>query len=74
MAHIVPSGWHEAAVTGAIGREFDTLSILAAQLPDDYTVYHGVHWTRIERRMSAYGEIDFIVLAPNGRILLIEQK
>ena len=62
------------ALNNATEPEFDTLSILAAQLPDDYTVYHGVHWTRIERRMSAYGEIDFIVLAPNGRILLIEQK
>lgn len=74
MAHIVPSGWRELAVTGAIARELATLSILAEQLPDDYTVYHGVHWTRIERRMSTYGEVDFIVLAPNGRTLLIEQK
>lgn len=74
MAHIVPSGWRELAVTGAIERELATLSILAEQLPDDYTVYHGVHWTRIERRMSTYGEVDFIVLAPNGRTLLIEQK
>lgn len=74
MAHIVPSGWRESVVTGAIEREYTTLSVLAEQLPDDYTVYHGVYWTRIKRRMSAYGEIDFIVLAPNGRILLIEQK
>lgn len=74
MAHIIPSGWRELAVTGAIARELATLSTLAEQLPDDYTVYHGVHWTRIERRMSTYGEVDFIVLAPNGRTLLIEQK
>jgi hypothetical protein len=74
LAHIVPSGWRELVVTGAVERELATLSTLAEQLPDDYTVYHGVHWTRIERRMSTYGEVDFIVLAPNGRTLLIEQK
>ena len=33
-----------------------------------------MHWTRVERRVSTYGETDFIVLAPNGRTLLIEQK
>lgn len=74
MAHIIPSGWRELAVTGAAQREIETLSALAEQLPDDYAVYHGVHWTRIEKGMSAYGEADFIVLAPSGRTLLIEQK
>jgi hypothetical protein len=74
LAHIVPSGWRELAVTGAAAREIETLSILAERLPDAYTVYHGVHWTRVERRVSTYGEVDFIVLAPNGRTLLIEQK
>jgi hypothetical protein len=74
MARIIPPGWRELAVTGAAGREIETLSMLAGQLPDEYTVYHGVHWTRIERRVSTYGEIDFVVLAPDGRTLLIEQK
>jgi hypothetical protein len=74
LAHIIPSGWRELAVIGAAGREIETLATLAEQLPDAYTVYHGVHWTRLERRVSMYGEVDFIVLAPNGRTLLIEQK
>lgn len=74
MAHIHPPGWRELAVTGAAQREIETLSLLADALPDDYAVFHGVHWTNLENGFSAYGEIDFIVLAPDGRLLLIEQK
>jgi len=74
MAHIVPSGWRELVAIGGAQREIETLSWLADQLPDDYTVYHGVHWTRVEKSVSTFGEVDFIVLAPSGRVLLIEQK
>lgn len=75
MAQIIPSGWRELEAVGAAQREIETLSWLAEHLPDDYTVYHGVHWTRVERSgVSSYGEVDFIVLAPSGRIVLIEQK
>ncbi len=74
MAHIHPEGWRELAVTGAAQREIETLALLSTALSDAYTVFHGVHWTHIERGFSAYGEIDFIVVAPDGRVLLIEQK
>ena len=74
MPQILPSGWRELAVTGAAAREIETLNLFAARLPDALTVYHGVHWTRLENGFSVYGEIDFIVVAPNGRMLLIEQK
>ena len=34
------------------------LARLAAGLSDDYTVYHGVHWTQVERGSYAiFGEI-----------------
>ncbi len=69
------------SVTGAAQREIETLTLLASALPDEYTVFHGVHWTNIDRSIdnsasafSVYGEVDFIVLAPDGRLLLIEQK
>ncbi len=74
MAHIHPPGWRELGVTGAAQREIETLALLEQALPDAYTVFHGVHWTNIEKGWSAYGEIDFIVVAPDGRLLLIEQK
>jgi hypothetical protein len=75
MAHIHPAGWREISVTGAAAREIETLAWLDASLADaPYSIYHGVHWTNVEKGFSVYGEIDFIILAPSGRILLIEQK
>ena len=75
MAHIHPPGWREMSVTGAAAREIETLAYLDVNLEDaPYHIYHGVHWTNVEHGFSAYGEIDFIVVAPNGRLLLIEQK
>ncbi|ATQ74918.1 nuclease [Massilia violaceinigra] len=75
MAHIHPTGWQEMAVTGTAVREIDTLSYLETRLADaPYRIYHGVHWTNVENGFSAFGEIDFIIVAPSGRVLLIEQK
>jgi hypothetical protein len=75
MAHVVPDGWQamEATTAGA-ARELETLRVLAAALPDDYTVYHAVHWTNVERGYALFGEIDFIVVNRAGNLLLIEQK
>lgn len=75
MAYIHPSGWSEMSVTGLAARELDTLNYLDDALKDaPYSIYHGVHWTNVEKGFSAYGEIDFMIVAPNGRVLLIEQK
>ncbi len=74
MANILPDGWRALEVTGAAAREIETLSTLAAALPDSYTVYHAVHWTHLEHGFSVYGEIDFVVVNPAGDVLLIEQK
>lgn len=74
MARIIPSGWREMRATGSAERELETLALLADALPDSCTVYHGVHWTQIEHGLSAFGEIDFIIVAPSGRMLVIEQK
>lgn len=75
MAHIHPAGWREMSVTGAAAREIETLASLEASLADTpYSIYHGVHWTNAEHGFSAYGEVDFMILAPSGRLLLIEQK
>lgn len=74
MAKIYPEGWREVEATGAALREIETLADLERTLDDAYRIYHGVHWTNIDRGFSVYGEADFIVVAPNGRILVIEQK
>ena len=74
MANVVPDGWREYAVTGAAQREIETLGALAQALSDDYTIYHAVHWTNVERGYAIYGEIDFVVVNRAGALLLIEQK
>lgn len=74
MARIHPHGWRQVEALGAAQREIETLARLAAGLPDDYTVFHGVHWTRLDKGCSVYGEIDFAIVSPSARVLLIEQK
>ena len=74
MAKVIPEGWREMSAQGAALREIETLAVLAAGLPADYTVYHGVHWTRIGNGYALCGEIDFAVVSPSGALLLIEQK
>jgi hypothetical protein len=75
MARVHPDGWRELANAGAAERELQTLEHLANGLPDDFTVYHGVHWTRVDPGGHAiFGEIDFAIVGPTGRLLLIEQK
>src|SRR5436190_22079054 len=75
MATVFPDGWRELVATGAADRELQTLAELASGLNDNYAVYHGVHWTRVERNNYAiFGEIDFAIMGPTGKLLLIEQK
>ncbi len=74
MARIHPEGWRNVPAEGALAREVETLSLLAESLPDDCSVWHGVHWTRVQRDHALVGEVDFIVVGPAGRLLLIEQK
>jgi hypothetical protein len=74
MAKVIPEGWREMSAVGAAQRELETLAVLAGGLPDDYSVYHGVHWTKIQQGYALVGEIDFAIVSPSGKLLLIEQK
>ncbi len=74
MAYIVPSDITHLALFGSTAHELNTLSILKARLPDTYTVFHGVHWSRSYKGNTCYGEIDFVVVNIAGQVLLIEQK
>jgi len=74
MAHLIPSdithyqrsGWHVP--------ELETLNALRARLSADYTVFHGVHWTREGFGTAAFGELDFVIVNAAGRGLIVEQK
>lgn len=82
MARIIPDGWRErvasgeSAATGTASaqRHHETLALLANALGEGYTVFHGVHWTNVERGWSVFGEIDFVIVNRSGDLLLIEQK
>ena len=74
MAQIFPGGWNDQRVIGAAQREIETLRVLQSGLPDSYSVYHGVHWTHLNKGFSIFGEADFVVVSPAGRALVIEQK
>ncbi|MDG0025680.1 ATP-dependent helicase [Trinickia sp. Y13] len=74
MARLIPDDWKNLAATGAAQRERETLTLLEAALPEGYTVYHGVHWTRLNRAFSVFGEADFVIVSPAGRVMLVEQK
>ena len=74
MATIVPSDITRLALSGGNNRELETLQQLKTQLSNDYTVFHGVHWSREYESWSHFGEVDFVVLNRAGRVLFIEQK
>ncbi|NIE64473.1 nuclease-related domain-containing protein [Burkholderia sp. Ax-1719] len=74
MARILPDGWKALRTAGGAARELETLEQLETGLPDDYTVYHSVHWTRLAKGLSVFGDLDFVVVSPSGRIMAIGQK
>lgn len=74
MAYIIPSDISRLALSGAHQPELETLRILKTDLPNDYTVFHGVHWTREYKGWTHFGEIDFVILNRSGDLLFVEQK
>lgn len=73
-AKVYPSDTSELSLDGAQARERDVLLTLQAQLPDNYTVYHGIHWSRIEHGLTVTGRIQFLVLGPSGIVYSILMK
>ncbi len=74
MAHIVPSDLSELYLAGSHNPEIPVLKMLGDELPDNYTVFHGVHWSQENSNWTLFGEIDFVVLNQSGKVLVIEQK
>lgn len=74
MAQLFPEDFQLAEGEVLHKGEYKTLEMLKEGLSDQYMVFHGVHWTRVEEDSAIYGEIDFLILNPYGRVLAIEQK
>jgi hypothetical protein len=74
MARLFPEDFNVVESEHRFGGELATLLRLKEELSDQYCIFHGVHWTKIEEDAALYGEIDFLILNPYGKILAIEQK
>jgi hypothetical protein len=74
MARLFPEDFDVVENKRRFSGELATLLKLKEELSDQYCVFHGVHWTKIEDDAAVYGEIDFLIINPYGKILAIEQK
>ena len=74
MARIYPADITRLALAGAHSHELVTLQVLKDKLPNDYAVFHGVHWSREYQSWTVYGEIDFVIVNRSGKVMVIEQK
>lgn len=74
MARLFPEDFQVADTERRFSGEFATLLRLKEELSDQYCIFHGVHWTKVEDDSTVYGEIDFLIVNPYGKILAIEQK
>ncbi|MCY4150063.1 MAG: NERD domain-containing protein [Gammaproteobacteria bacterium] len=74
MAYLIPSDLSQLSLSDPHNPEILVLKMLGDELPDDYTVFHGVHWSLEFSKWTHFGEIDFVVLNQSGKILVIEQK
>ncbi len=74
MAALHPSllSWHPTSA-GAY-RERDVLLMLEQGLPDGFDVFHSVHWSTIRNDSQSFGEIDTVLVAPSGHVMLLEVK
>lgn len=74
MARIHPS----TPLSGPLGagdyRERDVLRTLATGLPDSFDVFHNLPWSSVHKSGQQFGEIDLVVISPEGHILLLEVK
>jgi AAA domain/UvrD-like helicase C-terminal domain/Nuclease-related domain len=76
MARLIPELHAVRVFSGGSQRERDVLALLAHGLPDDWTVVHSVNWSSLHPADGSqrFGEIDAVVLAPWGHVLLMEVK
>jgi len=73
MAQLSP-GIPTHRTDAGLARELAVLEDLCACLPEGFEVFHSVGWHSLVDGHDRHGEIDLVVLAPTGNILLIEVK
>ena len=74
MADITPSTLPSVRKNGGLFRELEVIERLQQSLPDNYEIFHSIPLHTIGSAADHFTEIDILVLAPHGQILLIEVK
>lgn len=74
MARIIPSDLAAIEYSDSHSGEIEILRRLQKELPDEFTVFHSLHWSNERPTYTVIGEIDFVIINQSGSILVIEQK
>ena len=74
MANIHPSIESLNLRNAGAYKERDVLITLQDGLPQGFDVFHSVNWSTVNHGQQRFGEIDAVVVAPQGHIVLLEVK
>jgi hypothetical protein len=74
MAILHPESCDLLRQDGGLYRELDVMERLKQSLPDNYEVFHSISWFSVHLAHDRHGEIDIIVMSPQGNLLLVEVK
>ena len=74
MARLCPSLPPRPAMNAGDYAELALLHTLERGLPDAYTLFHSVDWSKGTGTQEQHGEIDIVVINQCGDVLLIEVK
>ena len=52
-------------------RELAVIHKLQSELPQGYALFHGVTWQALHHGLETHGELDIVVLAPHGAMVVV---
>lgn len=74
MAILHPETFDLLRQDAGLFRELDVLERLQQSLPANYEIFHSVSWFSVHESHDYHGEIDVVVMSPEGNLLLVEVK
>ena len=74
MAILHPENFDLLRQDAGLYRELDLMERLEQYLPANYEVFHSVSWFSVINSHDHHGEIDVVVMSPDGNLLLVEVK
>lgn len=74
MAILHPENFDLLRQDAGLYRELDVIVRLEQYLPANYEVFHSVTWFSVHNTHDHHGEIDVVVMSPEGNLLLVEVK